>query len=111
MPSDRSLAVLIDIIRNIDLAGQFIADVDIDRFRTDRKTLYAVIRCLEIISEASRRLPDDMKSRHPQIAWRDIAGAGNIYRHDYEEVSPDQAWNTVLIDLPLLRTAIHHELH
>jgi hypothetical protein len=51
----------------------------------DPRTVYAVTRCLEIISEGSRRLPDDLKARHPSIAWRDMAGAGNIYRRDYED--------------------------
>jgi uncharacterized protein with HEPN domain len=46
-----------------------------------------VTRCLEIISEASRRLPDGLKARHPAIAWKEMAGAGNIYRHDYEDVA------------------------
>jgi uncharacterized protein with HEPN domain len=47
---------------------------------------YAVTRCLEIISEASRRLPPDLKHRHPVIAWRDMRDAGNIYRRDYDGV-------------------------
>lgn len=66
-------------------------------------------RCLEIISEASRRLPNDMKARHPSIAWKDMAGAGNIYRHDYEDVAANQVWDTVQIDLPPLRAAIAAE--
>jgi uncharacterized protein with HEPN domain len=41
-----------------------------------------VTRCLEIISEASRRLPESLKARHPEIPWKQIAGAGNVYRHD-----------------------------
>jgi hypothetical protein len=49
-----------------------------------------VTRCLEIISEASRRLPEAMKARHPSIAWSDMAGAGNVYRHDYDDVA---AWH------------------
>jgi uncharacterized protein with HEPN domain len=47
--------------------------------------LYALTRCLEIISEASRRLSDEQKARHPEIAWREMAGAGNMYRHDYRD--------------------------
>jgi uncharacterized protein with HEPN domain len=69
-----------------------------------------VTRCLEIISEASRRLPDDLKTRHPSIAWEDMAGAGNIYRHEYEDVAAQQVWDTVQIDLPPLRAAIAQEL-
>jgi len=44
-------------------------------------------RCLEIISEASRRLPSSLKERHPSIDWKRMAGAGNVYRHDYEDVA------------------------
>jgi uncharacterized protein with HEPN domain len=50
-------------------------------------------------------LPDDLKARHPSIAWRDMAGAGNIYRHDYEDVTAQQVWGAVQLDLPPLRAA------
>jgi uncharacterized protein with HEPN domain len=64
------------------LAFQFVRDFDRDAFKADLRTVYAVTRCLEIISEASRRLPDELKARHPAIAWRQMAAAGNVYRHD-----------------------------
>jgi len=51
--------------------------------------VYAVIRCLEIISEASRRLSDEIKDRNPHIPWVNMAGAGNVYRHDYEDVADE----------------------
>jgi len=72
--------------------------------------VYAVTRCFEIISEASRRLPDDLKARHPQIPWRDIAGAGNIYRHDYEDVQAKIIWRTVQGSLDALLAAVADEL-
>jgi uncharacterized protein with HEPN domain len=60
-------------------------------------------RCLEIVSEASRRLPDELKARHPEIPWRDIAAAGNIYRHQYEDVLEQRVWQTLQHHLaPLL---------
>ena len=46
----------------------------------------AVIRALEVISEASRSLPDDLKARHPQVDWRAVADAGNAYRHGYDSL-------------------------
>jgi uncharacterized protein with HEPN domain len=57
MPSDQAEIALRDILRNIDLAAQFSAGMDQAAFVADMKTTYAVTRCLEIISEASRRLP------------------------------------------------------
>ena len=50
---------------------------------------YAAERCVEIISEASRRLPDAWKAEHPSIPWSDIAGIGSVLRHDYDDVNVD----------------------
>jgi uncharacterized protein with HEPN domain len=72
--------------------------------------LYAVTRCLEIISEASRRLPGDLKARHPTIAWKQMAGAGNVYRHDYEDVAAQFVWDTVQRALPSLREVVETEV-
>ncbi|KRQ11665.1 hypothetical protein AOQ71_17400 [Bradyrhizobium manausense] len=69
-----------------------------------------VTRCLEIISEASRRLPEELKARHPAIAWRQMAAAGNVYRHNYEDVAARLVWETVQQDLPSLRAAVEDEL-
>jgi uncharacterized protein with HEPN domain len=106
MRSDTAIAALRDIAHNIDLALSFTAGFDYEAFVGDPRTVYAVTRCLEIISEASRRLPDELKTRHPSIAWGDMAGADNIYRHDYEQ----HVWEAVQIDLPPLRAAIAEEL-
>ncbi|MBV8739566.1 MAG: DUF86 domain-containing protein [Alphaproteobacteria bacterium] len=110
MRSDAPLAALRDIVHHIDLAVQFTAGFDYEAFVADPRTVYAVTRCLEIISEASRRLPEGLKVRHPSIAWRDMAGAGNIYRHDYEDVAAQQVWDAVQIDLPPLRVVVTQEL-
>jgi len=99
-----------DILENITLARSFAAGFEREAFCADTLRVYGVTRCLEIISEASRRLPDDLKARHPAIAWREMAGAGNVYRHDYEEVDSDEVWVTVQDHLPRLRTAVEYEL-
>jgi len=72
-----------------------------ETFQPDDLHLYAVTRCLEIISEASRRLPETLKSRHPSIPWREMAAAGNVYRHEYEDVAARTVWRTLTHDLPL----------
>jgi uncharacterized protein with HEPN domain len=89
----------------------FAADLDEKTFHSDLRSLYAVVRCLEIISEASRRLPDDLKARYPSIPWKRMAGAGNIYRHSYEDVAARYVWETVQRDLPQLRAVIMQELN
>ncbi len=72
--------------------------------------LYAITRCLEVISEASRRLSDELKARHPEMPWREMASAGNFYRHNYEDVLPSRVWKTLAEDLPPLRAVIENEL-
>jgi uncharacterized protein with HEPN domain len=52
----------------------------------------------------------DIKFRHPQIAWKQMAGAGNVYRHDYEDVAAQFAWDTVQHDLPPLKVIIEEEI-
>ncbi|HEX9906131.1 MAG TPA: HepT-like ribonuclease domain-containing protein [Propylenella sp.] len=110
MPFDQRLTALHDILRHIDLAEQFVAELDRAAFLEDMRTVYAVTRCLEIISEASRRLPDELKARHPSIPWRQMAGAGNVYRHDYEDVAAQLVWETVRLALPPLRSVTEQEI-
>ena len=71
---------------------------------------YAVTRTLEIISEASRRLPAAIKARYLEISWADVAGPGNVYRHDYEDVRQRAVWNTVQKHLPPLLAGVEQEL-
>ena len=109
MPSEAG-AVLTDIERHVRFANQFVLGIDYASFEIDTRTVFAVIRCLEIISEASRRLPDGLKARHPEIPWKDIAGAGNIYRHEYEDVSARLVWDTVQLALPTLLAVVEQEM-
>jgi uncharacterized protein with HEPN domain len=89
---------LCDIVENIDAIIAFTSGMDLYAFAADRKTLYAVVRALEIVSEASRRLPLEVKGRHPEIDWSAVAAAGNIYRHEYESVDETLIWHTVRHD-------------
>jgi uncharacterized protein with HEPN domain len=84
MLSEKDSGTLRDILRHIDLAEQFARGEDYESFRNNLQALYAVTRSLEIISEASRRLSDELKARHVGIPWREMAAAGNFYRHNYE---------------------------
>jgi len=66
----------------------------------------AVERGIEIISEASRHLPEDLKAEHPEVPWRSAAGIGNIIRHGYDVVDDQAIWNTIEQSLPPLRAAV-----
>ena len=95
MSSDPNFAPLNHIRTNIELARSFVAGHSYETFCKDLRTVYAVVRCLEIISDATRRLTDDLKGRHSSLAWANVAGAGNIYRHNYEDVLNEIVWQTV----------------
>ena len=76
MPSKSPAQRLTDILENIDAIAEFTSGMTFAAYLRDRKTIYAVTRALEIISEASRRLPDALKQRHPTIDWPGVAAAG-----------------------------------
>jgi uncharacterized protein with HEPN domain len=110
MLSEKESGALRDMLYHIELAERFAHGRTFESLRDDLMPLFAITRCLEIISEASRRLSDELKARHPEIPWRDMAAAGNFYRHNYEDVLPRRVWNTLRDDLPPLRAAIEQEL-
>ena len=110
MPSDRPRLALFDIRDNAMLAREFIEGVPEAAFKTDRRTFYAVTRCLEIISEASRRLSPAFRDRHPALPWRAIMGIGNVYRHDYDNVSEEFVWRTVRHSLTPLLEVVEAEI-
>ena len=110
MPSDKSSRALVAIEFHISLIRDFSRGMDLQAFAADVRTQYAVTRCLEIISEASRKLAAEMKARHPDVQWIQIAGAGNVYRHDYEDVKAQAIWKTVSVEINALERAIATEL-
>jgi uncharacterized protein with HEPN domain len=110
MHSESAIGALFDIRDNILLAQQFVADLDEEAFSASRLRFYAATRALEIISEASRRLPDELRERHPQLPWREIRDAGNIYRHNYDNVAESLVWDTVRLHLPDLMRVVLEEI-
>ena len=76
------------------------------QYERDAKTQRAVERCLEVISEASRRIPHKIKKQHQKIPWGNIAGIGNILRHDYRSIANKIIWDTVDVRLPELLEAM-----
>jgi uncharacterized protein with HEPN domain len=66
----------------------------------------AIERGIEVVSEASRHLGSDLKAQHKDVRWEDIAGIGNILRHDYQRVDAAIIWRAVKNDLPRLKDAL-----
>jgi|SRR5262245_15855550 uncharacterized protein with HEPN domain len=110
MLSDKERGALQDMLHHVELAERFTEGRNYNSFRDDLLRLYAITRCLEIISEASRRLSSELKARHPHVPWQEMAAAGNFYRHQYEDVLPRRVWKTLRDDLPALRSILEQEL-
>jgi uncharacterized protein with HEPN domain len=82
-----------DIDEAITGIGRALAGVDEDAFAESWTLQRAVERGLEIISEASRAIPEADKLKHPEVPWMQIAGIGNVLRHEYHRVEPAIVWN------------------
>jgi uncharacterized protein with HEPN domain len=100
---------LLDMIEAIERIRSIVSACSVDQFEADWQRQWLVVRGLEITSEASRHLPEDLKARHPHIPWRKVAGIGNVLRHNYENVAPAVIWKLAQTDLPELLSACLHE--
>lgn len=101
---------LVDIIDASEKVRTSLRNVSMESFEADWEKQWLVERGIEIISEASRRLPEDMKKRRPLIPWSKVAGIGNVLRHNYEHVSAPILWSLVRTELPVLEQACREEL-
>ncbi len=110
MRSDTVKFALYDIRDNILFAREVVGGLTREAFAESRLHFYGVTRALEIISEACRRLPDDLRDRHPQLPWRSIRDVGNFYRHQYDNVAASYVWETVSVHLPPLLAVVLAEI-
>jgi uncharacterized protein with HEPN domain len=86
---------LYDMLENAEKALSFVKGLDYEGFRKDDKAMYAVIRAFEIIGEAARQIPEDIREKNPDIQWREIAAMRNKLTHEYFGVNTEVVWRTV----------------
>jgi uncharacterized protein with HEPN domain len=100
-----------DILESIDKINRYISGMDLETFSEDEKTVDAGVRNLEIIGEATRKLPDEIKIRYPDIEWVRIIGLRNIIVHDYSSINLRIIWSIVKDKLPILDEQIRKIIH
>ena len=104
MSSDREALRLRDIVDNSDRIARYTEGHGLDSFCADAKTIDAVERCLQRITEAIIKIgPQRMAAISPTTPVDAVRGLGNALRHDYDAIDPLLIWNTVTVSLPLLR--------
>ena len=91
-----------DIILAAEKAITFLGPMTLDDFKSDDKTAFAVFRALEIVGEATKRIPDTVRGAYPKVPWRAMAGIRDKLIHDYVTVDHEVVWKTVVEDLPPL---------
>ena len=94
---------LIHILTAIETINSAVADRSFEVFTNDAIVRLAVERSLEIICEASRRVPDQVKTQHTEINWQGMVDFGNRLRHEYHRINPNIVWQIVKQDLPPLQ--------
>ncbi len=95
-----------DIIDSIKDIESFIKNMSFEDFAKDRKTINAVIRSIEVIGEATKKIPKSIKDRYPSIPWKRMAGMRDKMIHGYFGVDVEILWKTIKEDVPPLKPLI-----
>ena len=99
-----------DILDAIENIRGFTAGYAQESLRQDVRTFHAVLRDLEVIGEAAKKLPDDLRHAHPEVDWKRLAGLRDVLIHQYFRISVLVVWDIVENKLPILAEQIRRIL-
>ncbi len=95
-----------DIVAAIDETTEFTRGISFEEFRHDRKTINAVVRSLEVLGEAAKRIPAGLQAKAPGVPWKYMAGMRDKLIHEYFGVDLSIVWTVIKEELPPLRSEI-----
>ena len=101
---------LADILQRAEEISRFIEGMDFERFSEDQKTIYAVVCAIEIIGEAARRVPIEIRKKYSHIPWRGMTGMRDKLVHDYHHVNLQLVWQTATESVPAIVPQIRQML-
>ncbi len=99
-----------DILQSFRNAQEFVGRMSYEKFITDKKTVSAVVRELEVAGEATKQLPGTVRRKYPDIPWSDMAGMRDKLIHFYFGVDMEIVWETVKVRIPQLEPLIEDVL-
>ena len=100
----RSITLFLsDILENIHYIEQFSKSLTKTGLETNKLKENALVRCLEVIGEAVKNIPDSFREKYPEVEWKRIAGFRDIIIHAYFQVDLDITWNVIKQDIPKLK--------
>jgi len=102
----QSLDYLNDIIEAMEKAEAFSRDMSQEDFLTDEKTIYATVRAIEIVGEASKNIPKHVREKYPDLPWRQMSGMRDKLIHAYFGVDAAVIWKTVKEDIPKIKISL-----
>jgi len=102
---------LSDIAKAIDEVEEFTKGMSFDVFASDRKTVNAVIRSLEVLGEATKHIPAAVRKKHPGIPWKNMAAMRDVLIHNYMGVDLKTVWKVAKERLPELKPLLEKLLH
>lgn len=99
-----------DILSAMDKISRYIKGFTFEMFEKDEMIIDAIVRNLEIIGEASRNIPEEVREKYPYIPWRRMIGLRNIVIHEYFGIDLDIIWQIISINLPETRSEVKYML-
>ena len=106
MSDRKTILYLTDILEAIRKIETFVVGVTFEAFSQDAKTIDAVVHNIEVIGEAARHIPEQLRLAYPAVPWKQVVGSRDKMIHEYFGIDLEVIWQTINDDLPVLKQEV-----